>query len=250
MPEAHTSTTRYFVSHNGETKGPFDLDMIDAFILSGHYPKGVQVCAEGSDKWSPHTSRGEGLPAINHPFINVPKWMYIGGGILALVVFCKIVGTENSSKGDSSSTRYSSSASSSTYIPPTSRPSSANSVPATYSTPRAAATPADVMYKDSAGNTFRVSNSDYQRLSKVRLGISQEEAAISAIQTKIDAYGEDLDREKSYLDHTSQSAIDTYNAKVDKLNEANARLKIRLRTFNASVDDFNADLARVGTPIR
>ena len=106
------------------------------------------------------------------------------------------------------------------------------------------------MYKDSAGNTFRVSNSDYQRLSKVRLGISQEEAAISAIQTKIDAYGEDLDREKSYLDHTSQSAIDTYNAKVDKLNEANARLKIRLRTFNASVDDFNADLARVGTPIR
>ena len=49
--DSPVDTLRYFVSHNGEVKGPFDLDMIEAFILSGHYPRGVRICAVDSKEW-------------------------------------------------------------------------------------------------------------------------------------------------------------------------------------------------------
>jgi hypothetical protein len=54
MPESWTSAIRYFVAHSGETKGPFDMDMIEAFVLRGYYPRDVQICAEDSTnfRWS------------------------------------------------------------------------------------------------------------------------------------------------------------------------------------------------------
>jgi peptidoglycan hydrolase CwlO-like protein len=119
-----------------------------------------------------------------------------------------------------------------------------------YSTPVSTATPAEVLYRDTNGRTFSVRHNDYLRLSKQREAIAQEEAAITAIQFKQKAYSDSIESERTYLDRTNQYEIDAFNAKIDNLNAAHAQLKQRIDIFNRSIDAFNSELERVGTPAR
>jgi septal ring factor EnvC (AmiA/AmiB activator) len=103
---------------------------------------------------------------------------------------------------------------------------------------------------DAQGRRYLVSDSDYLRLSKLRDAIERERQEISAIKSKIEADEDNLKRQWASLNRTSQTAINAYNKKVDNLNRANAQMKPRLDAFNRNVDDFNAELKRVGTPER
>ena len=271
MSDSPSKPIRYLVSHNGETKGPLDLEMIDAFILSGHYPQGIRIRAEESNDWKGHTPAVDvaapPIQADSPPLgARIPKWLLWVGEWIALWFVVKVVNEAGVSQTSSSSasprstpTRYRS-----VYSTPRSTPywtpppfgSAASSTrswtPSSSlgSTPTSAATPADVVYKGANGRTYRVPHYDYLRLSKQRAAIDQEDAAITALQAKQTAYSDNIELERAYLDRTSQYQIDAFNEKIDRLNSAHAQLKQRINAFNRSIDAFNAELERVGTPER
>lgn len=219
--------------------------MIEAFILSGHYPKGVHICREGSDEWGRHYPKNEcprppvasqAIPQRKTPAkAGTPKSVFVGCGILFLVSIFMVI----------ASAQRQSSSSNAPIATPRYMPKHTSSLPS----PEPTATSDNRIYTDAQGNSFRVSNSDFQRLSLQRDALVQEQDEISTIRSKLDAYAANLGSEETYLDGTSQAAIDAYNAKVEKLNNENAQMNSRLRTFNAEVDSFNAELARVGTPM-
>jgi hypothetical protein len=242
VPDSHTAPLRYFVSHNGEVKGPFDLDMIEAFILSGHYPYGVQICAQGSNQWKSHSfevkaappplPQQSSQPVGSKPSGGVPKWALWGGGILGVFILMKMFSGGNSATPSSASSSYAPKAT-------------------TYSNHRTYySTPAEVRYRDTNGRTYSVPHAAYLRLSKERAAIDQEEAAITAILANQKAYSDNIELERTYLDRTNQYEINAFNEKIDNLNAAHAQLKQRNDTFNRSIDAFNAELERVGTPVR
>ena len=68
-------------------------------------------------------------------------------------------------------------------------------------------------------------------------------------EDEISALGADIDRSRSYLDRTSQYSVDAFNQKVNRVNEMSNRLQDATAAYNRRVDAFNAELARVGTPI-
>jgi hypothetical protein len=264
VPDSHTAPLRYFVSHNGEVKGPFDLDMIEAFILSGHYPRGVQIRAEGSNQWKSHSFEVKtappplppplpqqfSQPVGSKPSGGVPKWALWGGGILGVFILMKMFSGGNTATPSSVSSSYAPKATPYPSGLTTSRPTTYSNYRTYYSTPVSVATPADVMYRDANGRTYSVPHTAYLRLSKERAAIEQEEAAISAIQVNQKAYSVNIELERTYLDRTNQYEIDAFNEKIDNLNAAHAQLKQRIDTFNRSIDAFNAELERVGTPVR
>lgn len=259
MSDSSRSVCRYFVSNKGEVKGPFDLDMIEAFILSGHYPPGVQICAEGSDQWKSHSIAAQVLPppvppqysqpVASKPGSGVPKWMLWTGGIIGIWILTKVFSSGDSTTSSSASTSYAPSTTPYRYAYATPRPSTYSTPRTYYSTPVTGMTPADVLYRDTNGRTFNVPYSAYLRLSKEREAIVQEEAAITGIQFKQKAYSDSIESERTYLDRTNQYEIDAFNEKIDNLNAAHAQLKQRIDRFNRSIDAFNAELERVGTPV-
>jgi hypothetical protein len=236
---------RYFVSHNGEVKGPFDLDMIEAFVLSGHYPRGIQICAVGSKEWksfvaplpkSAGPSPGQSSQrAAGKPTRVIPKWIFVVGGIFgALIVLSLIVDqTGRGASTDSSPARTA---------------TDGYSVPRTFQ-PESVANPPDVLSSDSNGHTYRVRHSDYEWLSKKRKALDQEDAIVKAAQAELNAEGSSLEQERIYLDRTNQFEINDFNAKIDAINAKRFRLGRQIDAFNSHVDAFNADLARVGTPV-
>ena len=139
-PDSPVGTLRYFVSHNSELKGPFDLDMIEAFILSGHYPRGVRICAVGSKEWrsylppiptSPAPASGQsGQSPVVKAAGGTLKWIFIVGGVFALVGLVVVLNGTTSGTSTGSS--------------PTGSATHSYAVPPRYES-RSAATPADVL---------------------------------------------------------------------------------------------------------
>jgi hypothetical protein len=258
MSDSPKSAARYFVSHNGEVKGPFDLDMIEAFILSGHYPQNVQICSEGSNQWKSHCVAVEALPPVvprqpsqsvgSKPTGRILKWMLVAGGTLGVLILMGIFGP--SSPPSSSSSSYAPKATPYRNALTTPRPNT-YSIPWTnYPTPESVATPADVMYRGTNGRTYSVPHVAYLRLSKERAAIDEEDRAITAIQANQEAQSASIESERTYLDRTNQYEIDAFNAKIHRLNAEHAQLKQRIDIFNRSIDAFNSELERVGTPAR
>ena len=98
-PDSPVGPLRYLVSHNSEVKGPFDLDMIEAFILNGHYPRGVRICAVGSKEWrsylppiptspAPASGQSDQSPVVKTAG-STPKWIFIVAGAIRSVPRCK-----------------------------------------------------------------------------------------------------------------------------------------------------------------
>ena len=244
-PDSPVGPLRYFVSHNSEVKGPFDLDMIEAFILSGHYPRGVRICAVGSKEWqsylppiptSPAPASGQsGQSPVVKTAGGTPKSIFIIGGVFALVVLVVVLNGTTSGTSTGSS--------------PTGSATNSYAVPPTYE-PRSAATPADVLSSDANGRTYSIPHRDHERLSEQRRVLDQEQAVVDAAQAELNAEGSSLDQERVYLNRTNQFEIYDFNSKVDAFNAKKSQLRRQLTTFNDHVDAYNAELARVGTPIR
>ncbi len=230
-----TSTLRYFVSYNGEVKGPFDLDMIEAFMLSGHYSQDIQICLEGSNEWKTHCVKLKAEPSESpaqqrqpvgaKPNGGLLKWLLVGGGTLGVSFLMWWFGP-----GAPPSSTYASSALSNTRVPP----SNSTQVP----------------YTSSQGRTYMVPHSESFRLSREKAALEQEDTALSTLQAGLDAKRQEVEAERAYLDRASQTQIDDFNEKVDAFNAKKLELTRRIEVFNSRIDAFNADLARVGTPTR
>lgn len=263
--------------------------MIEAFILSGYYPSTVKICAEGSEEWRspsplvlPHpnvTSVPDTRPAAQ-PEKAKSEPLYKGdarslwwiGGVGAFFLLCYY-----SSNSGNSSSKYSPNYAASAPLPAaadtlpqspepqplvseagSSSPSADTSnaalvgISPTSQTnyPPATGTPADVEYTTATGNTYRVSNSNFIRLTRQRTVLDQEDAALSAAQAQLEVAETRLERQRATLDRTNQYEVQDFNKKVDALNAMRRQVSSRIDAFNNGVGSFNAELHRVGTLVR
>ena len=58
--------------------------------------------------------------------------------------------------------------------------------------------------------------------------------------------GRQIETDRLYLDKTSQSAVDEFNAKVDRYNTLSQQAKAATAAFNERVDSYNVKLRTYG----
>lgn len=275
-PKTTQSAPRFYVTHQGQVRGPFDLEMIEAMVLAGQFPAGVPVCMEGTEEWIPLASRSQPSPLPNKVTAKPKKnsgWdsptniilITVGGCVGMAVLIMGLVHLKNSgSRSSSSSVAAPASTSASSYyrkdqferVPVVAAPTPPESdFDPSYTPPKSTYSSQNVsadstLYRDAQGRTFRVPNSAYQRLLVKKSLLDIKQRAINSVKTEIDSLSAELDRIKLTLDRTSQYEIDLYNTKVNAYNTKNDRLQVQIDSFNAAVAAFNAELERVGTPIR
>jgi hypothetical protein len=248
---------RYFVSHNGEEKGPFNLDLIEALVMSGHYPRSILLREEGSHDWQARFERVAAEPPAP-PRTPAPSSKGSSAGIwivsliiVAVIVFVAVVESNMKSARrwpDSTSPYSNTTTATTTVLSKGDNPRGSTTSRAQSAAVSAPST--DTLVKDDQGRTYRVSNSEYRRLSLLRADLMQEEAALTALQERVKALGGELARAQTYLNRRSQASIDAYNQQVDRYNALSEEANQKLNRFNSGVDGFNSELARVGTPIR
>lgn len=264
-------TPKYSITHQGNTQGPFERDFIEAMVLAKVYPPQVMVQKVGSTEWVPFNSLGGSVP--NPPI--QPQAQFPGPasppsseirkskkhseaaialvvGVFVVLVVIWIVVADHSSKKPPTSKATSSPAPTRTRSsqPVLTSPSPARLSPA-YSAPSTSATPpADsTVYRDASGRTFRVSNSDYLRLSAMQTSLSLKQSRLQLEEERLSALAAEVDRERITLDRYNQYSVDAFNRKVNQVNSMNDRVQSLVNDYNRDVDAFNAELERVGTPI-
>jgi len=106
-----------------------------------------------------------------------------------------------------------------------------NSSPRTSDTPPAPSAP-----------TYRVPRSVISTLDAERSAIESERATLAALDLQAEQLGREIERDRVFLDHTSQFAVDTFNSKVERYNALNQKAKIANAAFNEKVANYNAKL--------
>jgi hypothetical protein len=257
------SASRYYVTHQGQVRGPFDLRMIEAMALAGQFPANVPVCRVGTEEWIPLGSpliqppplpnREAARPKKNYGWDSPAKIsLIVVGSVVALIIGGNAINDlgkpSRTNSYSSPKTAYTPPASS--YTQPKTTYSSPSYTPpkSTYSSPNMSSD--STLYRDAQGRTYRVPNSAYQRLLVKKTELDAKQRSINLAQAELDSLSAEFDRLKRTIDRTSQYQIDSFNDKVNAYNTKNNQLQIQIDSFNAAVDAFNAELERVGTPIR
>lgn len=96
---------------------------------------------------------------------------------------------------------------------------------------------------------FRVPNSAYYSLLAKKTALQSQKDGLDRAENEITALASDIESSRRYLDRTSQYSVDSFNQKVNQFNAMNDRLRDATNAYNRGVAAFNAELARVGTPI-
>jgi len=240
-----TPDARYYVTHDGRVRGPFDLDLIEAMVMSGNFPPNIPVCKAGSQEWSPLPPNLQTLTRVPALAAEQPNQSTRSGGskrgfavVIGVIITLFAVGAvlNNRSK---SRTQQNVEQPALTY---TSSPTPPQIAP-TYRPPVA------TIYHGAAGTTYRVPQWAHQGLVVKKATLDAQEASLNSLKSQVKALGNQIESKRIYLDQTNQYAVDEFNREVDRYNALNQQLKEGVDTFNASVNDYNAELARVGTPI-
>ncbi len=101
-----------------------------------------------------------------------------------------------------------------------------------------------------AGAKFWVSHADHLRLKPIYDELNRREIEINQRIAAHHRGGEEVEAARLALDRTSESRIDSFNAKVDRLNSQNDILQAALEDLNRDIRAYNEDLERVGRLIR
>jgi hypothetical protein len=145
--------------------------------------------------------------------------------VVAIFIVLGIIGSCNSTNPSSSNSSYTPAPTPSTpaYTPP---PVSAGG--------------------NSGGNVYRVPSSVSSTLDDEKVKIESDRKTLEALDAQVDKLGREIERDRLYLDKTSQYAIDTFNAKVDRYNTLAQQDKAATAAFNEKVDNYNAKLRQYG----
>lgn len=145
--------------------------------------------------------------------------------IIIIFVIIVIIGAWNSSTNtSSSSTPYTPAAQTApAYTPPA--PSSVN---------------------DSGDTVHRVPSSVSSTLDQEKAEIETDRTALQALDAQIEKLGREIESDRLTLDTSSQSAVDDFNAKVDRYNALVQKDKTATAAFNERVDNYNAKLRQYG----
>lgn len=173
-------------------------------------------------------------------------------GVFAVLVVIWIIATVTSSKKppkSSFSSTSSPASSSHSYSQPVRTSTSPPRPSPIYPSSGASSPPADTMvYRDASGRTYRVSNSDYYRLSSMKSALSLKQSGMNAEEDRLKSLAKEVDRARATLDRYSQYSVDAFNRKVNLLNSMNSQVQSLVDDYNRDVDAFNRELERVGTP--
>ena len=94
----------------------------------------------------------------------------------------------------------------------------------------------------SGNNTYRVPSYASSQLDREKTAIEADREVLKQLDDQLDSLGRQIELERTYLDKTSQYAVDTFNAKVDRYNELSRQDKAATAAFNVRVDNYNAKL--------
>ena len=299
MPPPPAPPDEYQVSHLGLTRGPFRFDVVEAMILSGVFPKDVNIRPKGDGKWEPAPLVGRSAEGVSFAHLSplrqgsVTTVIGILGAVglllaafLAILAFTTIADRQKVAELAASATPTPTPAAKPTATP---RKAVAASVP--YRPPQAssqvglqpwynsasssssgknasstsafppvrravaasapvATSPSTTFYTDASGQTYRVSNYDYQRLQQMKQKLEAEETFLEQQKATVDDYGREIDSARRNVNRYSQSSVNRFNAKIKSYNDQLDNVQGSIDRFNRKVDEFNAELRRVGTPIR
>ena len=107
-------------------------------------------------------------------------------------------------------------------------------------------TPPASSYSSGGGNTYRVPSYASADLDRERQAIESTKAAVALLQTQVEALGSQIERDRLYIDNTSQFAIDTFNRRVTDYNALLMRARSEQATLNQMIDSYNAKLQSYG----
>jgi hypothetical protein len=272
------SSTRYFVAHQGQNRGPFDRQLIEVFLLSGYFPADIEVREEGTDSWAKWSS------VMNPPPIPTQTRVRAGSKrsarsfpkgkalvLIAIVITVLLIWLIPREETTTTVTPSSAETPAVTKLPEQNTPpdtsqsqsaatpsfdssvslssDSLGSSPAeSQSDTTASATAPTQTYQDENGRMYLLSDPDYRRLSKKREALVSEQESLNKGYDELETKQADLKKAEANLDKTSQRAVNAYNRKIDAYNALRARLKKKVETFERDKEAFNTELARVGTP--
>jgi hypothetical protein len=257
---------QYLVHHQGQIQGPFDVDFIEVMIMSGVYPASVIVEKSGTSVRVPFTDvRAQPKPPPVGTFTTSPsKDLTSNGalanqpskkprskktkpetvaaqvvGVFAVLVVIWIIATVTYSKKPQKSSFSSTSSpasSSHSYTQPTRTSTSAPRSNPVYPSSGATSVPADTMvYRDASGRTYRVSNSDYYRLSSMKSALSIKQSRLNAEEGRLNSLAQEVERARATLDRYSQNSVDAYNRKVAQVNSLNSQVQSLVNDYNRDV---------------
>jgi DNA-binding response OmpR family regulator len=150
-----------------------------------------------------------------------------GLGVLAVVAGIIVLGIINSDNSTSSP------------------PSNINFTPSAPSAP-AYSPPQASDNGNSDGNGDSVPSSAGNPLKQEKEEIESERAALEALDAQVTALGREIENDRLYLNRTDQSAVDDFNAKIERYNTLLQRDKYENAAFNEKVDNYNAKLKQYG----
>jgi hypothetical protein len=169
------------------------------------------------------------------------------GLIVWLIILLNSAGTTST---PSSSSGYTPPPPAPAYTPPAPN-TPAYTPPPTFDSPPAPNTPAYTPPPtfgsgNSDGKVYRVPSSVSSTLASEKSEIESERTTLEALGTQIEDLGREIERDRIYLDRTSQFAVDSFNSKVERYNALNQKAKIANAAFNEKVDSYNAKLQQNG----
>jgi hypothetical protein len=234
------------VKLQGGIQGPFTMNFIEGMVLAGVFPRRVEfqgIYGEAED-WQ--SLPQEQLPAVGvgskEPVITYGKsasaWPLMIVLILTLIGLGIFLADKSSPADIPKKDRYK------VYRPAT--PSVPEGVASSTYTPA----PADNVYTDATGRTYRLSREDYNRLYAVKIHLDVMEREIEGKAKKLQTTLAELDLKKATLDSTDAAAVDAHNQLVTTTKTLDAELENQVRTFEIEAASFNKELERVGRPIR
>jgi chromosome segregation ATPase len=78
------------------------------------------------------------------------------------------------------------------------------------------------------------------KLATAKQAVEGQRSQVTDLQTRVDALGRQIDTDRIYLDRTSQSDIDDFNAKVNRYNTLLRSVRTENATANELIDTYNA----------
>ena len=229
-------------------------------MICGVYPATVIVEEMGSSvrvsfadvlKMRENSAGVQGRGQSHAPIPGPPILKIAGSLVIVVMVWTGIIVAATSSpksvRSDSTSnSNSSSSATSNTRV----AAASTSTLQRNVSQPPSRATvaqPDTMIYQSSSGQTYRVSSSDYYRLSSLKSALASKHSSVRAEEASLKLLAREVDLAKLSVNVYNQTSIDSYNLKVNQVNDMNARIQSLFDDYNRDIDSFNRELERVGT---
>jgi hypothetical protein len=257
---------RFYVTVSNEVQGPYDLDFIEAMVLSGIFPPDLPVCREGSKEWKalggvrqaplpPEPVKAAPAPIrfnLTPPKSNNTRNVLIGAGVAALIVILLAVisSSSPSNRTGTGGADYPPKPAPIAFDPDAYLAQKGMTQTGPWTKYAPSPTESDAHYLKFDGKTYEVSDSDDASLKIQQNEMETKARALDESKSEAKELGDEIERERAFLDRTDQDAVDRFNQKVDRYNALGEQVDRQLGEYNAMVDSYNAELVRVGTPVQ